>query len=534
MPTPQEPIVPSPEQRPTLIELATTVTALIDSAAPLLVTAAFAPAEADGAGPGNGGGGSDGPAPLRRPVLTEGAAGVLAGLGDAVDELVALGFDGAEGSTVRLRATVGGVARTVLVVGLGASSALDAERLRRAAGTAVRAAADATELATDLALVVPPDGTSAEQVAGAVAEGLLLGSYRFERYRTKPKPTRLVRATLTGVDGTALAAVDRARATADAVSWVRDLVNTPPLDKRPAALADLVVEGLEGSGVAVRVLDGEELVAGGYGGIVGVGRGSSVSPRLVELRVTHPQAKRHVAIVGKGITFDTGGYSLKPTSGQETMKTDMAGAATVAAVVRAVARLGLPVDVTGVLAVAENMVSGDAQRVSDVVTMRDGTTVEVMNTDAEGRMVLGDGIAHAAELGPDTIIDVATLTGAIVIALGDLIGGVMANDDELAASIVAAAASVGEPMWQLPLATDEYGKRVEGTVADLRNVGGREAGSIFGALFLHRFVPKGVRWAHLDIAGIAWRDSAGAYLTKGATGSPVRTLITWLETIAAE
>jgi leucyl aminopeptidase len=519
---------------PTVIRLDTTAVALGESDAPLLVVGAFAPAETEGTDRGDTDGGADAASAPRRPVLTPGAAAVLDGLGDAVTELVALGFDGAEGSVVRLRATVGGSVRTVLVVGLGTASAFTAERLRRSAGTAVRAATDVTALATDLARDVPDDGTTPAQAAAAVAEGLLLGSYRFDRYRSKPKPARLVSATMTGLDDAAQVAVERARVAVEAVTWVRDLVNTPPLDKRPAALADLVLAGLEGSGVAVRVLDGEELIAGGYGGIVGVGRGSSVSPRLVELRIAHPEAKRHIAIVGKGITFDTGGYSLKPTSGQETMKTDMAGAATVAAVVRAVARLGLPVEVTGVLALAENMVSGDAQRVSDVVTMRDGTTVEVMNTDAEGRMVLGDGIAHAAELGADTIIDVATLTGAIVVALGDLIGGIMANDDALAASIVASANAVGEPMWQLPLAVDEYGKRVEGTVADLRNVGGREAGSIFGALFLHRFVPKGVRWAHLDIAGIAWRDSAGAHLTKGATGSPVRTLIAWLESLAAE
>lgn len=510
-----------------MIQLDTTAAAPGTTDVPLIVVGAFAPAGSDAAE-----GAAPEPSSRRRPVLTDGATSVLAGLGDAVDELVALGFDGAEGSSVRLRAALDGAARTVIVVGLGDADGLTLERLRRAAGLAVRAAADVERFATDLALI-PVAGASAADAASAVAEGLLLGSYRFDRYRTKPKPVRLTGATMTVHDAAAEASVARALVTCDAVAWVRDLVNTPPLDKRPAALAELVVAGLEGSGVAVRVLDGDALVAGGYGGIVGVGRGSSVGPRLVELRATHPDATRHIAIVGKGITFDTGGYSLKPTSGQETMKTDMAGAATVAAVVRAVARLGIAVDVTGVLTLAENMVSGDAQRVSDVVTMRDGTTVEVMNTDAEGRMVLGDGIAHAAELEPDTIIDVATLTGAIVIALGDRIGGVMANDDALATALVAAGAAVGEPMWQMPLASDEYGKRVEGTVADLRNVGGREAGSIFGALFLHRFVPKGTAWAHLDIAGIAWRDVADSYVSKGATGSPVRTLVSWLEGLAA-
>jgi len=338
---------------------------------------------------------------------------------------------------------------------------------------------------------------------------------------------------MTGVDAPRAAGVERARITAHATTWVRDLVNTPPRDKRPADLAATVVAAMEGTGVSARVLSTDELIAGGYGGLVGVGMGSSVTSRLVELSWRPEGAVRHVGLVGKGITFDTGGYSLKPTAGMETMKMDMAGAATVASVVRAAAALRIPVAVTAVLALAENLISGDAQRVSDVVTMRNGTTVEVMNTDAEGRMVLGDGIAHVAELGPDTIVDVATLTGAIVIALGDLIGGLMASDDALAAELESAARDVAEPLWRLPLARDEYGKKVEGTVADLRNVGGRDAGSIFGALFLHRFVPDGVRWAHLDIAGVAWREAVGPYHAKGGTGTPVRTLIAWLEGLAA-
>lgn len=212
---------------------------------------------------------------------------------------------------------------------------------------------------------------------------------------------------------------------------------------------------------------------------------------------------------------------------------DMAGAATAAAVVRAAARLQLPVAVSAVLALAENLVSGDAQRVSDVIRMKDGTTVEVMNTDAEGRLVLGDGLTHAIELGADTVVDIATLTGAVIVALGDLIGGVMANDDELAAELIATGRRTGEPLWQLPLAVDEYGKRVDGTFADLRNVGGgKDPGTIFGALFLARFVPDRIRWAHLDIAGIAWRENGGPYHQKGGTGSPVRTLVAWLESVS--
>ena len=515
-----------------MIALSTTpedLTALDPAQGPLLVVAVTAPEPAaPDAGPDATPDATDAPPPgPRAPELTEGARRVLGDEGAAV--LVALGFEASEAATVRLAVTVGPVAgRAVLVVGLGPASKVTPETLRRAAGAAVRAAGDVVALATDLATLEVGAGEPSVRLA-AVVEGLLLGDYRYDAYRSKPSPRRLTRAVITGVtDGDAV--VERARVGAEAAIWVRDLVNTPPKDKRPPVLADTVVAGLADDDVAVRVLDEHELAAGGYGGILGVGGGSTMKPRLVELRWQPEGAQRHVALVGKGITFDTGGYSLKPTAGQETMKMDMAGAAVAAAVVRAAARLRLPVAVTAVLALAENLVSGDAQRVSDVIRMRDGTTVEVLNTDAEGRLVLGDGLAHAVELGADTVIDIATLTGAVIVALGDLIGGVMANDDALAAELIATGRANGEPLWQLPLAIDEYGKRVEGTFADLRNVGsGKDPGTVFGALFLARFVPDRVRWAHLDIAGIAWRDTPSPYHQKGGTGSPVRTLIAWLE-----
>jgi leucyl aminopeptidase len=514
--------------------------------APLLVVAAMRPAGSpDGDADGAAADGSDDA--LREPVLSDGARAVLGA--DGARSLRALGFDAAEGATIRVAAPAvdGAPARAVLVVGLGAADRVSSESLRRAAGAAVRAAGDVEALATDLAnvpltLAVPRAVHQAESsetppvtALAAVTEGLLLAAYRFDAYRSKPAPKRLVRALLVGVDDRAAAEaiVARARIGAEAAMWVRDLVNTPPKDKRPPMLADTVVAGVRDRGLSVRVLDERELEEGGYGGILGVGGGSAMKPRLVELRWEPEGARHHVALVGKGITFDTGGYSLKPTSGQETMKMDMAGAAVAAAVVRAAAELQLPVAVSAVLALAENMISGDAQRVSDVLRMRDGTTVEVLNTDAEGRLVLGDGLAHAVELGADTIIDIATLTGAVVVALGDLIGGVLANDDALAAELIATGRANGEPLWQLPLAIDEYGKRVEGTIADLRNVGtGKDPGTIFGALFLQRFVPDRVRWAHLDIAGIAWRDAVGPYHQKGGTGAPVRTLIAWLEQVS--
>lgn len=495
---------------------------------PLLVVAAFAAARVS-----EGGEPAAPEAERRPPVLTDAARRVLGEDGGRL--LLGLGFEAGDAATLRLVGPAGPAeGRAVLVVGLGPAARLTTETLRRAAAAAVRAAGDVTGLATDLA-TLDVVGTEPADTLGAVVEGLLLGAYRYDAYRSKPAPDRLERAVLAGVaaDAATATVIERARVGAEAAMWVRDLVNTPPKDKRPPALADLVAAGVADDDVTVRILDEDELAAGGYGGILGVGSGSTMKPRLVELRYQPEGAERHVALVGKGITFDTGGYSLKPTSGQETMKMDMAGAATAAAVVRAAARLQLPVAVSAVLALAENLVSGDAQRVSDVIRMKDGTTVEVMNTDAEGRLVLGDGLTHAIELGADTVVDIATLTGAVIVALGDLIGGVMANDDELAAELIATGRRTGEPLWQLPLAVDEYGKRVDGTFADLRNVGGgKDPGTIFGALFLARFVPDRIRWAHLDIAGIAWRENGGPYHQKGGTGSPVRTLVAWLESVS--
>jgi len=522
------------------MELVTDARGLSEVVAPLHAVGVFAaPAAAPAAGGGDVGG-EEATRP-RRPVPTPSAVAALAPLGDPVEELVALGFEGAVGATLRVRVPSEGGARTVLVVGLGPEDRCTREVLRRAAGSAVRAADDVEALATDLAAVpVVPDATgpgsaTSSAVLRAVAEGVLLGAYRFDTYRSRPRPRRLARVVLAGVASPdAEATLERARVAAEATTWVRDLVNTSPSEKRPVALADRVTAAMEGTGVAVRVLDEVALREGGYGGLLGVGAGSTVPPRLVELRWTPEGATRHVGLVGKGITFDTGGYSLKPTAGMETMKMDMAGAATVAAVVRAAAALRLPVAVTAVLALAENLVSGDAQRVSDVLRLRDGTTVEVMNTDAEGRLVLGDGIAHVAELGAEVIVDVATLTGAIVVSLGDLIGGLFANDDDLAAQLVAAGAAAGEPVWRMPLGVDEYGSRLDGAVADVRNVTtAKDPGSIVGALFLHRVVPAGVRWAHLDVAGTAWRTEPGPYHAKGGTGTPVRTLIGWLEGLPA-
>ncbi|MEX1176957.1 MAG: leucyl aminopeptidase [Nitriliruptor sp.] len=503
-----------------MLTVASASTPLADQTADLLAVAAFAP-EGDGGGSGAG--------PVEPAELTEGATTLAGTLGiDLAAELVAVGFDGSTGSSVRVPTRGALAAPAVLVVGLGTRAQATPDHLRRAAAAVAQAGTRATVIATDLHLALGGDQALATE---AVTEGLQLGSYRYTDFKSGPNETTLAEVTLHGGDAdTVTAAIATATATASAVAFTRDLVNTPPQAKRPPALADRVVAAVEGTAVAARVLDGSALAEGGYGGLLGVGQGSSEPPRLVELTYTPEgwsDGQRHVALVGKGITFDTGGVSLKPSASMETMKMDMAGAATVAGVVTAAAALELPVKVTALLALAENMPSGSATRVSDVLTIRGGTTVEVMNTDAEGRLVLADALVHACELQPDAVVDVATLTGAAVIALGERIGVVMSNDDDLADAVVDAGARSGEPFWRLPLGEEQYGEELEGDVADLRNVGGKGAGTIRAGLFLSRFVDERP-WAHLDIAGVAWTDSAGGYRSKGATGAPVRTLLTWL------
>jgi leucyl aminopeptidase len=493
---------------------------LTDTEAALAVIGAFAPASGERSDP---------------PELAPGAASVGEALGiDLVQELVAVDHDGSVGSIARIPTRGAIPAPMLLVVGLGKAADAGTLQLRRAAAAAANAAERVSSFATSLQTALPE--LDAGEAAQAVAEGVLLGAYRFGRYRSEARPFELERVLL-AVDATAdvdavRAGVELARATAGAATLTRDLVNTPPQDKRPPALAVRAAEAVEGLPIDVRILDEGALEEGGYGGILGVGRGSSEPPRLVELTYAPPAATTHVALVGKGITFDTGGISLKPSNAMETMKMDMAGAATVLAVVRAAAQLGLPVRLTGLLALAENMPSGSATRVSDVLTMRGGTTVEVINTDAEGRLVLGDALVHASELEPDAIVDVATLTGAAKIALGERIGVLMASDDDLADALLTASRTAGEPLWRLPLATAEYGERLEGAIADLKNAGKPFAGTIFAGLFLHRFVGEGIPWAHLDVAGVAWSDEPFGEVPKGGTGVPARTLLAWLRELA--
>ena len=314
-------------------------------------------------------------------------------------------------------------------------------------------------------------------------------------------------------------AASRARILAEAMTLVRDLVNTAPADMVPADLAAVAEQAAAAHGLGVQVLDENELAKEGFGGILAVGMGSVHPPRLVRLEYTHPDAARTVVFAGKGITFDSGGLSLKPPKAMETMKADMSGAAAVLGALQAIAELGPAVNVVGYLSLAENMPGGGAQRPSDVITIYGGKTVEVLNTDAEGRLVLADALARSGADGPSLLIDVATLTGAQTVALGNRTAGVMASDDSLAAQVADSARRAGEAMWPMPLPED-LRKGLDSTVADIANVSGdRGGGMLVAGLFLREFVPAGVRWAHLDIAGPAYNDGGPyGYSPRAAPG----------------
>ena len=470
----------------------------------------------------------DGPRPA--PGSAEIAAALATGSTDLAGLLTALGATGKLEEVSRI-ATAGQIAAPLIVaVGLGTEEGLTAERLRRAAGVAVRdllsshsafrpkAAEGGTPERRVISLAFP--AASSEQ-AEAVALGALLGGYSFRRYRATPAvDVELVLHTV-NEDGPS-----RARVLAEAMTLVRDLINTPPADLVPADLAEVATRVAERSGLSVQVLDENEMTKGGYGGIMAVGMGSIHPPRLVRLEYSHPGATKTVVFAGKGITFDSGGLSLKPPKSMETMKSDMGGAAAVLAALQAIAALRLAVNVVGYMPLAENMPSGAAQRPSDIITIYGGKTVEVLNTDAEGRLVLADALVRSGADGPDLVVDVATLTGAQSVALGNRVSGVMGSSDSVAAAVAAAAQRAGEATWPMPMPED-LRRGLDSAVADIANVtSDRAGGMLVAAHFLREFAPPGVPWAHLDIAGPAYNDgSPYGYTPKGGTGASVRTLV---------
>jgi leucyl aminopeptidase len=484
--------------------------------------------------------GPDEPAPL---LLASGAESIAAAFdGRLVDTLSLLGAAGTAGEVTKL-ATLGAItAPLVLAVGLGPEpiGALPAtETLRRAAGSAVRALTGVGKVA--LALPVAEDPTKEALVLRALAEGALLGGYRFEGYRSGPAPRRRPPTAVTvhvpdAADKSARAQVKRAASVAGAVARARDWVNTAPNELRPPDFAESVANAAAAAGLDVEVLDEKALRKGGYGGIVAVGQGSQAPPRLVRVGYAPGRTSRSVALVGKGITFDTGGLSIKPAQGMWEMKSDMAGAAAVAAAMLAVAALKPKVAVTAYLPMAENMASGSAYRPGDVITMYNGKKVEVLNTDAEGRMILADAMARACQDEPDYLFETSTLTGGQIVALGKRVAGVMGTP-ALCERVRDAGDAVGEPVWPMPLPEDVR-KGMESEVADISQVnnGMDRAGHMLqGGVFLSEFVADGVDWAHIDVAGPAFHTAEpSGYLAKGGTGVPVRTLVELIERIAEE
>lgn len=437
--------------------------------------------------------------------------------------LSTLGFRGKPGEVARLPSA--GVIKSPLViaVGVGEESSVTTESLRRAAGVGIRAIHNAASAAFALPTA---DGADVQ----AVCEGVLLGQYDFSDYRSDHDEddgvSTLVLLTDLARSAAAQQAVATATTIAEAVNRVRDWVNMPGGDLTPARFAE-TVESLEPpERVKVTVWDETRLANEKCGGTLGVGQGSANPPRMIRLTYKPRKPVLHLAVVGKGITYDSGGITLKSHSGLMTMKCDMAGAAAAIGATYAIAELGLPIQVTCLAVLAENMVSGTSLRPGDVLTIRDGTTVEVHNTDAEGRLVLADALVLATEAKPDLIIDVATLTGPCVIALGKRTAGVMSNDDTLRDAIPAAALRAGESMWPLPIPEEMKTKVHSSSIADLRQHNpDPHGGALFAAAFLREFVGDR-RWAHLDIAGPAFNDSDPyGYTPKGGTGSAVRTLV---------
>jgi leucyl aminopeptidase len=416
--------------------------------------------------------------------------------------------------------------QVLVALGLGPSIEASVGTYRTAAAALARASHHQTHLVIDVLNAVP-DGVDRPAVAQAVAEGVMLGAYRYTALKSDPDPSHIESLTVLGKGGRrVLAALDRGRAVGEAVRVARDLFNQPGGMLTPTAFATRAEELADLKGFDIEVLDREAIEAEKLGGLIGVNQGSTEEPRFLRLSwAPGGTARGTVALVGKGITFDSGGLSLKPSDSMIGMKGDMAGAAAVLATFSALDAVQPPVRVFGYIPLTDNMPAGSAVRVGDVLRIRNGTTVEVLNTDAEGRLVLADALAMASEDQPDAIVDLATLTGACVVALGPRIAGLMGNDDAFIAQVQAASQAEGEPVWALPLPAD-LRKQLDSDVADVKNVAGnRFGGALLAGLFLQDFVADDIPWAHLDIAGPAEAHEDNGESRKGGTGFGVRLLL---------
>jgi leucyl aminopeptidase len=450
-----------------------------------------------------------------RLVTTEAVEAGLSSIND--EELDSAGFAGKEWE---IHVSPDG-RRTEVLVGMGAADAVDAAAIRDAAAGVARRFGHFGRIGVELPDIDLDGGTARE----ALVEGLSLGAYTFLAYKSDGKPSKLRTVEIAGGSGAQnRAACDRGSAIARGQMLARDLVNEPGGTLTPAVFARRTAAMAKAQGLAVKVWDEAAIKKGKLGGLLGVNRGSTNPPRLVELTYTPKgTAKGFLALVGKGITFDAGGLSIKTGQGMMTMKCDMGGAAAVVGVMSVLNDLQVPCKVRAWIPMTDNMLGGDATRPGDVLRIRNGKTIEVLNTDAEGRLILADGLSLASEAKPDAIVDLATLTGACMVALGPKIAGLMSNNDAWVEQIEAASFSSGERVWHLPLPGD-YMKMCDSAIADMKNIGGPHGGALTAGLILQQFVGDGIPWAHLDIAGPAFTDVEDGEWSKGGTGFGVRLL----------
>ncbi|HZB45422.1 MAG TPA: leucyl aminopeptidase [Pyrinomonadaceae bacterium] len=464
--------------------------------------------------------------------LDAGAGGVVRSILEAEE------MKGKEGESayVHIPADGGGLkAKRLLLVGVGAREDYKAAQVSQFAGLVARTLRSRN--VKSIGLVPRLEGGDAARAAKAAVEGAIIGLFEPDKYRTVEKEERNVErltVVVEGADEEALrGGAERGRVVGESVNFTRDLANEPGAYMTPTIMAERAQQIAQEFGLEVEVLDQPQLEEMGMGAFLSVARGSDQPPKLMVLKYM-PDGKssvgdgeEYLALVGKGITFDTGGISLKPGENMELMKYDMTGGATVLGVMRAVAQLKPPIPLLGVVPATENMPSGKATKPGDVVRAMSGKTIEVINTDAEGRLILADAVSYAKKLGATKVIDMATLTGAVTIALGDVNTGIMGTDQALIDEVIEAGREVGEKFWQLPL-DKEYSKQIKSDIADIKNVGGRKAGTITAAAFIKEFA-DGISWAHLDIAGTAWGDEAKPFRSKGPTGIAVRTLLNFIE-----
>lgn len=444
--------------------------------------------------------------------------------------LTASRFKGQADEQLTLLAPAGLDAHRLVLQGFGAPAKLDALTAQAIGGRIAAMLNSAGEKeATVLIETVPGSGLNEAEIGANIAYGARLRSYRFDKYKTKEKPEQkpsMKRLTIGTADAAAAKKLfDPLEKVADSALFTRDLVSEPANIIYPETLAEQA-KSLTEFGVEVKILGETEMKKLGMGALLGVGQGSERESKLVVMqwRGAADHKAKPIAFVGKGVTFDTGGISIKPAAGMEDMKWDMAGSGVVIGLMRALAARKAKVNAVGVVGMVENMPDGNAQRPGDIVTSMSGQTIEVLNTDAEGRLVLADALWYTQEnFKPRAIVDLATLTGAIMVALGGLHGGMFSNDDTLADQLAAAGKATGELLWRMPL-SPAYDKMIDSPAADMKNIGGRYAGSITAAQFLQRFIQRGTPWAHLDIAGMAWSDKDAPTVPKGATAFGVRLL----------